>query len=100
MDELIGDHPANEDCTSYNEDATSEQRDDLRKLHHRRAELVRQLAGVPRTTRLADDFDDWWKCPVGNLLGYIHGEALSGEKQTVTRLREIYETRKNEPKRW
>jgi hypothetical protein len=100
VDELIGDHPANEDCTSYNEDATSEQREDLRKLHRRRAELVRQLAGVPRTTRLADDFDDWWKCPVDELLGYIHGAALSGQNQMATRVREIYETRKNEPKRW
>jgi hypothetical protein len=58
LDELIAEHSANHDYDGYNGDATLQQREDLRKLRRRRKELVRELAGVPRTSREPGELDD------------------------------------------
>jgi hypothetical protein len=101
VEELINNHPANDTSAAYASDPTIEEEDDFEKLRQQHKQLMRQLAGMPRTTRHPDDDDDWWKCPLDEFLGcYIKGAMHSGDEQTLTRLREIYQARKNEPKRW
>jgi hypothetical protein len=95
VDELIAGHPANEDSCANSRHVTNEEHEDLRKLHRRRWELVRPLAGVPRTTRQPGDADCWWEDELKDVKGTLHGAVMLDDQTVAARLREIIKAREH-----